>query len=366
LYIDYLHLLDNVFDLYKFMEKMTFELDNLQMSRKALNKCIRLIKKDGNHQTLITSLFKVAIWKHTYGSNIHQNFIAYLAKYFKIIPKNQFYELCRQVWEACYDKRKFEFFLSIIEKVIQDLQDEPDRLMEIWFWFALANYYSKSYIQALFGCEKSLTYRTDSSDVHRVAWTLNLCGNTYLQLKQYNKAVESYKQIIELLERNSLYNEKQYIYAHLNTGRSFFLQKKYNEAKEYWEVALKLFGNDVEVLHILTDKVYAEYYLGNFSQAQKDQDQIRKKLQRLTEKNHMKYKEWMGFYLRNNGLLLKDTNPKEALEQYCEAAKYICEIHYKDEIVDLFYHITDLIGRHGIRLTDEQLSVLELIRDNLA
>jgi transcriptional regulator with XRE-family HTH domain len=366
LYSDYLHLLNNVPDLLKFIEKMKLELNQVRLARKSLNKCIRIIKKEGNQKDLIITLFQVVIWKHMVGASVHPNFISYIVKHFKLIPKNQFYDLCRQVWEACYDKRKFEFFLSIIEKVIQDISDDPDRLMEIWFWYALANYFNKKYIPALVGCEKSLSYRTDNSDIIRVAWTLNLHGNTYLQIKQYDKAINCYKENIQLYNDKLINNERLYTYAHLNTGRSYFLQRKYDEAKKHWEVANKILVDDIEVLNILTDKVYAEYYLGNISQAKKDQEQIVKKLNHITEKDHFKYTEWIGFYLRNSGLLLKDTDPINALEEYFRSAEYICQIHYKDEIVDLFYHITDLIGRHGIRLTTEQLTKLQLLRDNMA
>lgn len=106
---------------------------------------------------------------------------------------------------------------------------------------------------------KSKEYSFDINDIDGMIRSLNNTGDNYIQLGNYNDALVSFKDCINLIQPT---NHFMFAVVYCNIGEVYFLKKEYEEARTYFlkslNYARKIKSNTVESTAILLlSKVYS-------------------------------------------------------------------------------------------------------------
>ncbi|MDI9255990.1 tetratricopeptide repeat-containing sensor histidine kinase [Flavobacterium sedimenticola] len=138
---------------------------------------------------------------------------------------------------AVYDSAFY--FYGKSEKIFKNLNDE-ENLGNILLNKSVTQYFANDFLKADLTATKAYNILKNQDDKYKIYVILTILGNINSELNEYEKALEYYKKGLETIEKNNIDNNQHPKATSLNNiGHIYKLQKKYNEAITYFNLALE-------------------------------------------------------------------------------------------------------------------------------
>jgi transcriptional regulator with XRE-family HTH domain len=360
-YKDYIRLLNNKKLLHAFAKQL-FDGGHLAYAYRCLGKMFYLAKKTNDRNALKAGIFRILMFRlrHHEQINNKERMIKYITNEVLSLKKQDFIQMLEEMYRLSYEQKEFDLFIEITKRVIGLLKYDPEKLFNLHLLYASALYYRKEYIRAYKVSEKALEYK-ESVDIKSLSLTLARHGNICLQLRFFEEALEKYVECIKLNGHDFSNTAVKGCYG--NIARVYYKMGDYVTAKKYWENLLQQTRpDDLIRIHVLTDLTNAELQLGNIDQGKAYLQETKELLDVALKNDPAQYATEQLLYERNAAVLQSYKDPRKAVDMLVEITKKLLEHHLRDELINTFFKIGELVARYGIVLDEEQIAFLASLK----
>lgn len=237
--------------------------DCYSITRQIIKQVIRTSFDLNDLHTVASSLFQLIIWDLKMKQKVNNRKIEMVIKVFDVLESDQFADLLIDLYNVSFNNNKnFEAYIRISKSIKDELRLDNRKLSLVLNKTASAYYYSNDPHEAYITNRRAIEVAGDFIYPH-CGDIFNRHGLICLQLEKQEEAITSFNKCIEVTTEQRLIR-----LATLNLARSYYFQKSYDQAKEYWDRLFKMLGkNELSRINSLNDIIMMHIKLNDLSAA---------------------------------------------------------------------------------------------------
>ncbi len=191
--------------------------------------------------------------------------------YISILPSLNNYEkfIFINTYVVCFTfLNKSEEAIQIFEEYTQDHNINYGTKEEhgnLYFNIALCYKRIRSYKLCIEYAKKALNEYSEQYHLNRMVNTLVLLGNAYNNIYEWEKSIKYYRQALHIVEQLNTFSDYEKIMIYNDLGYCSECQNLYSDAIHYYQAALEI---DPENLDVLINLSRTFYKIGDFKESQ--------------------------------------------------------------------------------------------------
>ncbi|MED4586691.1 helix-turn-helix transcriptional regulator [Brevibacillus choshinensis] len=304
---------------------------NHSLANRILKKVIREALKNNDMEIMFPTIFQLVMWDMEIKKKVNQKkseWLVAITEKFAPDP-DLFIQLTDELYAISSSSKNYRAFITITEGIMDKVHLDKCQRSYMLGHQANAYYYSGSEHKACRKMDRAIevmggeVYKHSAFIYHKQAM---IC----LQKFNFEEALEYELKCLEILHPTDDFCK----FVKAGIARTYYMTKRYDEAKVYWEDAFQRYGkNDPQRTHSLNDIVMMEIQLNNLESA-KTRIKECESLLTIGKKNGWRHYDSESMLLRRSKALLNavETNNFVTPEIGC-LLKELENSHLKDEFV---------------------------------